>query len=149
MRNIIIMTAAALLLSLGAAFAAELPVPEGGIGFLGGMEGKLGTKDTNGLNFTIKVEKVTAEAPRNKAANPESLIGREVKVLIRQVKTDAGANVPAVEDQNFVKALQPDQALKLRVVNYQGNDFNLAWNACYPDAKPGSELKPKQAGGGR
>ena len=126
--NIITTTAAALLLNLSAAFAAELTVPEGGIGFLGGMEGKLGTKDINGLSFTIKVEKVTAEAPRSKAANPESLIGKEVKVLIRLVKTEAGANVPAVEDQDFVKALQPDQALKLRVVNYKGNDFNLAWN---------------------
>lgn len=141
--NIITTTAAALLLTLSAAFAAELTVPEGGIGFLGGMEGKLGTKDTNGLSFTIKVEKVTAEAPRSKAANPESLIGKEVKVLIRLVKTEAGANVPAVEDQDFVKALQPDQALKLRVVNYKGNDFNLAWNGCYPDAKPGNDLKPK------
>ena len=121
--------------------SSSLPtLPEGGRLFFGVLQGKVTQVATNASNFEMAVTVVTPKE-RNKATNPNSLIGQKVMIFGRSVMNTDSNPVLAQEDLKFIEAMRHDQFTTVSVGSWPAKPDKLIIN-WYVGSKSSVDLTP-------
>lgn len=101
----------------------KLKFPDELKGFKGTIGGAVISKQDNG--FTIKIMKVGNILPGNKAANPESAVGKIVLISAGGEKGKDGKWRPIEAQIKFISSLKFGEIIKIQVVNDEGERLHI------------------------
>lgn len=108
-----------LLIGLACVCRADTELPADARGFSGQVRGVVaGSGEEGAVHF--RVGRVLRVWTGNKADNPESLIGKTVRVTPRWVQSDGGQWRPNELHQAFLRKLREGQELTLEIANVEG-----------------------------